>query len=125
MNAERNPVGWFEIYVQDMERAKAFYETTLNVTLQRLEGPDLEMWTFPMHPESPGCTGALVKMAGKDSGIGGTIIYFVCADCAEEAARAVANGGQVQRAKMSIGQHGFIAFVLDTEGNLIGLHSMQ
>jgi predicted enzyme related to lactoylglutathione lyase len=78
-----------------------------------------------MHPEGSGCTGALVKMEGKDSGIGGTIIYFVCDDCAQEAARAVAEGGQVQRAKMSIGQYGFIAFVLDTEGNMIGLHSMK
>jgi predicted enzyme related to lactoylglutathione lyase len=125
MNTERNPVGWFEIYVQDMPRAKRFYERLFRVTLQRLESPDLEMWSFPMHPEGSGCTGALVKMVGKDSGIGGTIIYFVCDDCAQEAARAVAEGGQVQRAKMSIGQYGFIAFVLDTEGNMIGLHSMK
>jgi predicted enzyme related to lactoylglutathione lyase len=26
---------------------------------------------------------------------------------------------------MSIGEHGFIALVFDTEGNMIGLHSMQ
>ena len=44
MNRNRNPVGWFEIYVQDMARAKTFYEKTLQTTFERLESPDLEMW---------------------------------------------------------------------------------
>jgi predicted enzyme related to lactoylglutathione lyase len=125
MSAESNPVGWFEIYVQDMERSRRFYERTFQVTLQRLESPDLEMWAFPMHPDKPGCPGALVRMQGKDSGGGCTIIYFPSADCAVEAARAAENGGRVERAKTSIGQYGFIAFVIDTEGNRIGLHSRQ
>ena len=34
-----NPVGWFEIYVQDMERAKKFYETVLQSTLEKLNTP--------------------------------------------------------------------------------------
>ena len=125
MNKNRNPVGWFEIYVQDMNRAKAFYEKTFQVTLERIENPELEMWAFPMQPDNPGCAGSIVKMRGKDSGIGGTIIYFSCDDCSVEAARAVQNGGQIQRDKFSIGQYGFISFVLDTEGILIGLHSMK
>jgi len=125
MNTNTNPVGWFEIYVQDMKRAKAFYEKTFEVTLTRLENPDLEMWAFPMQPERPGCTGAIVKMQGKDSGIGGTIVYFNCADCSVEAGRAAQNGGRIQRPKFSIGQYGFIALVLDTEGNMIGLHSRR
>jgi len=33
-------------------------------------------------------------------------------------------GGSIKDDKMSIGQYGFIALVYDTEGNLIGLHSM-
>ena len=127
MNTNRNPVGWFEIYVQDMERAKAFYQKTFQVTLERLESPGMELWAFPplMAPDNPGCSGAIVKMDGKDSGAGGTIIYFSCADCAVEASRAVQNGGRIQNEKMSIGQYGFIALVFDTEGNMIGLHSMQ
>jgi predicted enzyme related to lactoylglutathione lyase len=125
MKKDRNPVGWFEIYVQDMDRAKAFYEKTFQVTLQRLESPGLEMWAFPMQPDNPGCAGAIVKMSGKDSGVGGTIMYFSCPDCSVEAARAVQNGGHIQRPKFSIGEYGFISLVLDTEGNMIGLHSMQ
>ncbi len=125
MRANHNPVGWFEIYVQDINRAKAFYEKTFQVTLQRLESPGLEMWTFPMLPEKPGCPGSIVKMNGKDSGVGGTIIYFVCDDCSVEAGRAAKNGGTIQREKFAIGEHGFISLILDTEGNMIGLHSMR
>ena len=64
MITQRNPVGWFEIYVQDMERAKAFYQKTFQVTLEHLESPGLELWAFPPlgQPTNPGCTGALVKM---------------------------------------------------------------
>ena len=125
MSTNRNVVGWFEIYVQDIDRAKSFYQNTFEVTLEPLESPGMELWAFPMQPDSPGCAGALVKMNGKDSGVGGTIVYFVCADCAVEASRAAQNGGKIQKEKMSIGQYGFIALVLDTEGNMIGLHSMQ
>ena len=125
MNPNRNPVGWFEIYVQDMERARAFYQKTFQLTLDRLPSPELEMWAFPGQPDNAGCAGALAKMTGKDSGGGGTIIYFSCADCAVEASRAVQNGGRIQREKMSIGRYGFIALIYDTEGNMIGLHSMQ
>ena len=125
MNPNRNPVGWFEIYVQDMNRAKAFYQNTFQLTLERLESPGIELWAFPFRPENPGCAGALAKMSGKDSGSGGTIIYFSCANCAVEASRAVQNGGRIQKEKTGIGQYGFIALVFDTEGNMIGLHSME
>ena len=126
MNSDRNPVGWFEIYVEDMKRATAFYQNTFQVTLEQLEGnSDIELWAFPMQLDNSGCAGALAKMEGKDSGAGGTIIYFSCADCATETARAVKNGGRVQKEKFSIGRYGFIALIYDTEGNMIGLHSMQ
>ncbi len=120
-----NPVGWFEIYVQDMPRAKTFYEAVLGVTLFKLESPEIEMWAFQMDPATHGAAGALVRMPGFPSGGNSVLVYFQCADCAVEAGKAVAAGGTLQRAKMSIGQYGFIALVVDTEGNLFGLHSMQ
>lgn len=125
MNAKRNPVGWFEIYVQDMERAKKFYEKTFDLTLTQLPTGGLDLWAFPMAPDKPGCTGALARMPGKDSGPQGTIVYFPGEDCGAMAARAVENGGHIHKEKMPIGEHGFIALVLDTEGNMIGLHSMR
>jgi hypothetical protein len=128
MNTPRNPIGWFEIYVQDMERAKQFYQNAFGVTLQHLPSPaglPVELWAFPMDMTAPGAAGALVKMEGKDSGGGGIIIYFSCADCAVETGRAVANGARIHRDKFSIGNYGYCSLVHDTEGNMIGLHSMQ
>ena len=121
-----NPVVWFEIYVQDMVRAKRFYEAVFGLTLTQLESPipGMELWSLPMQQDAMGATGALVRMEGKDSGGGGTLVYFSCTDCSIEAAKAAANGGQLFREKFSIGQYGFIALVNDTEGNMIGLHSM-
>lgn len=122
-----NPVGWFEIYVQDMQRAKAFYESVFQLKLEKLETPvpGLEMWSFPMQMDRWGSGGALAKMQGVPSGGNSTLVYFSCADCAVEASRVKAAGGQIDRDKFSIGQYGFIALVVDTEGNMIGLHSLQ
>jgi predicted enzyme related to lactoylglutathione lyase len=124
-----NPVTWFEIYVKDMPRAKAFYENTLACKLEKLDtaGPDVaEMWTWPLGKQTYGTTGALVKMDGGPSGGGGgTLVYFECEDCAIEAGRARANGGKIMKEKFSIGPHGFIAIGTDTEGNMFGLHSMR
>ena len=120
-----NPVGWFEIYVDDMARAKAFYETVFQTTLEKLHSDDIEMWAFPMQPDLWGAAGSLVKMEGFSAGRNSTLVYFSCDDCAVEQARAEKAGGQLQRGKFSIGQYGFIALVLDTEGNMIGLHSMK
>jgi predicted enzyme related to lactoylglutathione lyase len=122
---KHNPVGWFEIYVQDMPRAKAFYESVLGATLESLPSPEVEMWSFPMQQSASGAAGALVKMAGFPSGGNSVIVYFMCDDCAVEEARVQGAGGKVEKPKMSIGQYGFISLVVDTEGNMIGLHSMQ
>lgn len=121
----RNPVGWFEIYVQDMARAKAFYEAVFAARFERLESPGIEMWAFPMQPDGAGAPGSLVHAPGVASGGSGTLVYFSCADCAVEAARAAASGGTILKDKFSIGQYGFVALVHDTEGNLIGLHSLR
>jgi uncharacterized protein len=122
----KNPAGWFEIYVQDMERAKKFYEAVFQVTLQRLEAPaELEMWSFPSDRTAYGAGGALVKMSGVSSGGNSTLVYFSCDDCAVEQERVTGAGGKVQKPKFSIGQYGFISIVLDSEGNMIGLHSMR
>lgn len=122
---ESNPVVWFEIYVQDMQRARKFYESVFAVKLEKLAVDELELWAFPMSTERTGAPGALVKMDGVASGGNSTLVYFSCVDCAVEASRVAAAGGQVEREKMSIGEHGFICLARDSEGNLFGLHSMR
>jgi len=120
-----NPVRWFEIYVQDMERAKRFYQSVLQAKLEKLNSPALEMWAFPMQRDHTGAAGSLVRMEGVASGGNSTLVYFGCEDCAIEAARVTESGGSIHREKMSIGEYGFIALAIDTEGNMFGLHSMQ
>ena len=77
-----NPVAWFEIYVQDMARAKAFYETVFQVQLQALGDPagEMEMWSLPGDMNSYGAPGALVKRAGVPSGGSATLVYLHCED---------------------------------------------
>jgi predicted enzyme related to lactoylglutathione lyase len=123
--ANTNPFRWVEIYVQDMARARKFYETVCRVKLEKLESPEAELWACPMVPSAVGAAGALVKMQGVPSGGNSTIVYFATEDCAAEAARVVEAGGRIHKNKTSIGEHGYIALVLDTEGNMIGLHSMK
>jgi len=45
---KNNPVGWFEIYVQDLDRAKKFYESVFQLKLEKLNSQEIEMWAFPM-----------------------------------------------------------------------------
>lgn len=128
-----NPVGWFEIYVQDMDRARKFYEEVFQVKLEDMADPtgaedgDMRMLAFPMvyDGEAPGASGALVQMEGFESGRNSTIVYFSSADCAVEAARVEAAGGRVHTSKTAIGEHGFIALFYDLDGNMVGIHSMN
>lgn len=121
----RNPVGWFEIYVQDMERARRFYESVFQVKLQRLNAGDLEMWSFPTDADGKGSSGALVRIPQVKSGGNSVIVYFSSEDCSTEEARVEAAGGRLHRGKTSIGEYGFIALGFDTEGNMFGIHSLR
>jgi len=121
----KNPAAWFEIYVQDMNRAKKFYESVLQGKLEKLDSPGMDMWAFPMEMNAAGASGALVKMQGVPSGGNSTLIYFACEDCSVEEGRVTKSGGRIHKKKFSIGQYGFISLVIDTEGNMFGLHSMK
>ena len=130
---KQNPVVHFEIYVNDMGRAQKFYESVFDIKLTKLEVPEIEeapaeMMFFPGEPnqmEIYGAGGSLVKMTGFEAGVGGSLVYFGCEDCAVEESRVVENGGSVHKPKQSLGEYGFMSLVMDSEGNMIGLHSMK
>ena len=123
-----NPVGWFEIYVDQMDRAKRFYEAVLGVKLEQLNDPTdsgVQMWSFPSNMEGYGASGALVQMEGFSAGGNSTLVYFSCDDCANEEARVEQAGGKVQQSKFAIGEYGFCVLATDSEGNMFGLHSRR
>lgn len=123
-----NPVSWFEIYVDNMDRAKQFYEAVFQVGLESITDPSddgIQMLGFPSDMHGYGASGALVKCEGMPAGGNSTLVYFSCGDCSVEESRIEEAGGKVERPKMSIGEYGFISIVFDTEGNCFGLHSLN
>ncbi len=123
-----NPVAWFEIYVNDMPRAQKFYQGVFEVKLEVLGDPNdasIQMLAFPSDMEKYGATGALAKMEGMSAGGNSTLVYFTCEDCALEESSVESAGGKIFKPKMSIGEYGHISLIMDTEGNMIGLHSMS
>jgi predicted enzyme related to lactoylglutathione lyase len=121
-------VGWFEIYVNDIEAATDFYQNVFDVTLEDVtDVPDEPSLTrsFPMSEQTDGANGALVKSDQIGPAAGGSIVYFEVDDCSVNEARVVAAGGNVIDAKKPIGPYGFMSLCRDTEGNIFGLHSMR
>ncbi len=130
MSQPKNPFTWLEIYVEDMNRAQKFYETILDIKLVELPTPteemgEMQMMSFPWDEKGPNISGALVKMPNMQPGAGGTLAYFASEDCAIEESRIESAGGQIVQPKMSLGDHGFCSLAMDTEGNMIGFHSMK
>jgi imidazolonepropionase-like amidohydrolase/predicted enzyme related to lactoylglutathione lyase len=123
--SDSNPVGWFEIPVTDMARARGFYEHVLNVKLQPLNFGPLEMAMFPTRPGTPGATGALMKGEAFQPTRQGVQIYFLTPDVDGTLERVQERAGKVVLPKTRIGPLGFIASFEDSEGNRIGLRSWQ
>jgi predicted enzyme related to lactoylglutathione lyase len=116
----KNALSWFEIFVNELDRACAFYESVLAI---RLRHEDFLGQPMAIFPQAEG-GGALVRDADNPVGTGGTMVYLdatgkldACLD------RVPGAGGVVVRPRTSIGRAGFIALVRDSEGNTVGLHS--
>jgi uncharacterized protein len=122
-----NAIGWFDIYVEDMDRAVDFYEEVLGQKLEKIVDPtgETEMMSFPADMKAYGASGALVKSKHSRPGIGGTMVYFSVEDCSAQESRVIAAKGQIVRPKFSIGDFGWVTLCVDTEGNMFGLNSMK
>lgn len=125
---KQNAIGWFDIFVNDMDRAVAFYKSVLQREMEQIGDPtdsSVIMMSFITDMENYGAGGALVKREGAGPVTGGTIVYFGVEDCASEESRVTDAGGKVINPKMSIGEFGYVSVCMDTEGNLFGLSSMK
>ncbi len=126
---KHNMVGWFEIPVADMDRAKRFYETVFNVKISIHDLGGLVMGWFPAseNPNTSGSSGSLVmhKDFYKPS-TEGILIYFSSADVDVELKRIEESGGTILHKKTLISEEiGYMAVFIDSEGNRIALHSKK
>ena len=119
-----NMVGWFEIPVNDMDRAKKFYETVFNISIQTVDFGALLMGWFPDRGQVPGAQGTLIKQESYIPSQEGTLVYFISENVQNELDRVQIAGGKIYQPKTQISpEHGYMGVFIDSEGNRVALHS--
>src|SRR4051794_7377095 len=121
-------ISWFEIPATDLSRAQQFYETLFGFTMIPLDTPNLKMRMFPIDDMMTGVGGAIVNSGGfhTPSATEGTLIYLNAnPDVQQLLDKVEAAGGKILVPKTQISpEYGYMAVILDTEGNRIALHSV-
>lgn len=120
-----NPVVYFEIPVSDMQRARVFYESVFRLSLEVKQIDGNEMALFPHADGQPGASGALARGASYVPGKAGARVYFGVADVAETLQLAVSEGGRVNYPMTEVPEYGWVAEVIDPEGNCVALFASQ
>ena len=120
-----NPVVYFEIPVEDMDRAIKFYTAVFNFSFEKQVIDHNEMALFPFTDGQTGISGALSKGETYKPTKDGVIVYFKTLDIESTLELAVKNNGLVLYPKTSIGELGFVAEFEDSEGNRIALHQTK
>lgn len=122
----KNAINWFEIPVKNFDRAKKFYSTILGAEINEMPHPQLKYGILPFDRESRGIGGGIVQGDNYEPSNKGSLIYLNGGDDLSQILSKVEKaGGKVLLSKTSIGQNGFMAHFLDTEGNKVALHSMK
>ncbi|BFO64602.1 VOC family protein [Chryseobacterium sp. S0630] len=118
-----NPVVYFEIPVNDLERAEKFYSAVFNFSFDKEIIDSYEMALFPFEEKNSGITGALAKGEVYKPSKNGVIIYFKTENIDQTLEKAVQHGGSVLYPKRIDEKYGFaVAEFEDSEGNRIALH---
>jgi predicted enzyme related to lactoylglutathione lyase len=115
----------FEIHAENPERAVAFYQKLFGWELTKWDGP-AEYWLIKTGPDgTPGINGGLMRRHGPAPGEGQPVNAFVCTvdviALDETLGQALAAGGTLALPKMPIPGIGWLAYIKDTEGNILGL----
>jgi predicted enzyme related to lactoylglutathione lyase len=121
-----NTAVWFDLPVENLDRAVRFYSAVLAGKCEKQEFPGMTFALFPHYDEEGSVSGCLVpgKKNTDPDPEGRLLLYFNCEGRLDDAISKVeANGGKVAQPKHQIGPHGFRAIVLDSEGNRVALHS--
>ena len=123
-----NAISWFEIPATDLPRAQKFYETIFGIQLIPMDMENIKMRMFPLDDMMTQVGGAIVDSGGfhKPSLTEGPLIYLNGNPDVQNILNKVeAAGGTVMVPKTQISpEYGYMAVLVDTEGNRIGLHSV-
>ena len=125
MTANENAINWFEISVSDIARAKTFYETIFGITMESQNMMGMEMASFPFEPGGGKASGAIVQSPMHKPSADGVKLYLNGnPDLSDALSKVETAGGKIAMPKTKISDEiGFMAFIVDTEGNTVGLHS--
>ena len=125
MDQNTNSLNWFEIPANNIERSKKFYATIFDIQLFDMAMGDTKMALFPATPNSGKANGALAQSPNHKVSTEGTMVYLNANPNMDGVlAKVEAAGGKILLPKTSIGGNGFMAYIQDTEGNKVGIHSM-
>jgi predicted enzyme related to lactoylglutathione lyase len=120
----KNAISWFEIPALDYQRAKAFYNTVLAIEIMDMPMPEGAYGFLPFDQENGGIGGGLIQAKGQVPSSQGCTLYLDGGDdLSIPLSRVEAAGGKILVPKTGIGENGFFAQFMDTEGNRMALHS--
>jgi predicted enzyme related to lactoylglutathione lyase len=118
------PINWFEIPALDLNRASAFYENILAVTLTRGDEGPASLAVFP-YDRDHATGGCLRQGPGMKPSAEGAVVYLNAGPSLNAALdRIVAAGGSIVQPRTELPPGvGAFAHILDSEGNKVGLHA--
>lgn len=123
----KNALNWFEIPAKDFDRAKKFYEEILGAKFETMTMESLgqTMALFPSDMEH-GVGGGIISGPGHEPSEKGSLIYLNGGDNLNTPLKRIeAAGGKILVPKTSLGENGFMALFMDSEGNKVGFHSIK
>jgi uncharacterized protein len=122
----KNSINWFEIPVKNFNRAKTFYGTLFNREIEEMPHPEYKYGILPSDMQNGGVGGGIVEGPGFEPAAKGPLIYLNGGeDLSVPLSKVEKAGGKIVLPKTAIGSNGFMAHIIDTEGNKIALHSMK
>jgi len=124
MTRTSNPVVYFEIPVNNMDRAIEFYRAVFNVDFVKEIIDNIEMALFPFAGENAGISGALAKGEIYKPTNDGVVIYFKTDNIERTLKLVTSNGGRILYPITNNGI-GLVAEFEDTEGNRIALYQSK
>ena len=120
----KNAISWFEIPVKNFERAKSFYTTVLDTSIKDSPMPGTKYGMFAYDDDNNGVGGGIIEMEGYTPSKEGVVVYLNGGnDLSVPLSRVESAGGSVVMPKTDIGENGFMAQIIDTEGNRVALQS--